>query len=208
MTRLVAGLAFIASAVAFLVVAGGGLALLLIENSGERGAGALLALSGAVCFAAAMTLLFARQRAFAGHGGRAGALTATLLGVLPPAALSIAALRFAGLPWGSPLPLFDWSAFAAGLALAVGALAVLAVGYRRMVEARRGRPARVAQPELGGDVMPRSAAPSEGARQPARGKQRAREMGREPRAEASAPETDEVRVTPVDLPSIGQFRRS
>jgi hypothetical protein len=57
------------------------------------------------------------------------------------AGLAAAAFRFAGLPLRSPIPLVDWSIFAAGVALAIGALSILALGYRRARE-------RVSPPEI------------------------------------------------------------
>ncbi len=207
--RLVAGLAFLTSVTAFLVIVGGGLALVLIESSGERGAGALLALCGAICFAAAMMILFAAERAFARHGGKAGALTMTLLAALPPAALSIGALRFAGFPYGSGVPLL-WGAFAAGLVLALGALSVLVVGYGRMGEARPAPPRREAsRPPSSAEVTLQSAVLSreDAFRQAAERRQLLLDAEREETSESAAAGDDEVRVTPVDLPSIGQFRR-
>jgi hypothetical protein len=206
LARLVAGFAFLSSVAAFLVIAGGGLVLLLLENSGERGAGALLALSGAISFAAAMILLFAREGAFAGRGGTAGALTAALLGALPLAALSIGALRFSGLPFGSSMPLVDWSAFAAGLAYALGALSVLAVGYRRLSDARFARPQAVRPMHHPSAATHAAARPAEQPRSAPR-PERAPEPERHAQGPMPAVEGDEVRVTPIELPSIGQFRQ-
>ena len=138
--RLVAGLAFLSSLCACVVVAGGGLVLLAVESSGERGTGALLALSGTIAFAAAMLLVFAGRgmlaRMFTRSGGRALAVTAALLGALPMAALAAAAMHFSGVPLGSATPLLDWLVFALGLLLALGALSVLALGAWRFQEAR------------------------------------------------------------------------
>jgi hypothetical protein len=211
--RLVAGLAFLSSVAAFLVVVGGGLALLLIVNSGERGAGALLALSGSISFAAAMMLLFAGDGALARLGGRAGALIATLLAVLPPAALSLAAMRFAGFPFGGAAP-FLWSALVAGVAFALGTLSVAAVGYERMSAGRRAPAVRREAPRRAPDpeVTLQSAAVSreDAFRQAAERRRLFIAENRRPAdaSEEAAPEDDEVRVTPVvDLPSIDQFRR-
>jgi hypothetical protein len=129
--RLVTAIAFLSSLAAALVTVGGGLALLLIEDSGERGTGVLLALGGTVAFVLALILLFARDGAFSTRFGNLGALGAAILSALPAAGLAFAAFRFARLPVGSPIPLIDWPVFAAGLALGLGVVALLARGYRR-----------------------------------------------------------------------------
>lgn len=212
--RLVAGLAFLSSVASFLVVVGGGLTLLAIESSGERGAGALLALCGTIAFAAAMLLVFARQGAFAGRGA-VWAIIAALLGVLPVAALSIGALRFSGFPVGSAMPAVDWPVFALGVVLALGAVSVLATGYWRGKELPAARQAqRMSRPAERPAVAPRPAG------QPGRAavKAMAKEEGPPsaalgPQRPASRPappafdDEDEVRVTPVDLPPIGRFRQ-
>lgn len=213
MKRLAAGLALVTSVAAFLVIVGGGLFLAVIENSGERMVGALLALSGAIAFAAVLMLVFARQGGFAGRGGRAGALTAALLGVLPVAALGAGALRVSGLPFGSAVPLLDWTIFFVGVVLALGAAAVLATGYWRMKEAPPARarpeavrPASHAAPPPEHPVRPQQASTS--TRQPQRPAQPVRlaEPPATPAAQADH-DDDDVRVTPVELPSIGRFRQ-
>lgn len=225
MKRLVAGLAFMASVAAFLVIVGGGLVLLVIPNSGERLAGAVLVLAGAIAFAAAMALVFARPGAFARPGGGAGALTAALLGVLPPAALSAIAVRFTGFPASNAVPLIDWGIFLGGVFFALGGLAVLARGYWRLSEraSARARPEAVqplarqrhketplddeasltrplgVPPERSGAVTAFRLLPDEPSDEPNQPATR--------RASAILDDDDEVRVTPVELPSIGQFRR-
>ena len=133
--RAVAALALLASLVAFAVFVGGGLFLLAVESSGERAAGALLALGGAIAFASALALIFARDGIFDRVGRAVGAATAALLAVLPVAALAFAAFRFAGLPTGSSLPRLDWAVFGVGLLLTLGAASILFLGYLRAVSA-------------------------------------------------------------------------
>ena len=152
--RAVAALAFVASLVAFAVFVGGGLFLLAVESSGERGAGALLALGGAIAFASALALIFAGDAVFERTGRGVAAAAAALFAVLPVAALAFAAFRFTGLPTGSLLPRLDWAIFAAGLSLTLGAASILFLGYwravgasikgaaRQLVGARANEPAR------------------------------------------------------------------
>jgi len=128
------GLAFLTSLVSLLLIAGGGVALFAIPNSGERGTGALLALGSAIAFGAVMVLLFAKEGIFAGAIGRATAIVAAIVGALPVAAISFAAIRFAGLPIGSSTASGDWSVLVTGVVLALGTLAILAIGHRRSQE--------------------------------------------------------------------------
>jgi hypothetical protein len=58
----------------------------------------------------------------------------TFVAAAPVVALAWAALFFTGLPIGTALPMMDWPIFAAGVALALGGLCVLAFGYRRVSE--------------------------------------------------------------------------
>jgi hypothetical protein len=122
------------SLISLLFIAGGGVALFAIENSGERGTGALLALGGAIAFGAVMALLFAKDGTFGGASGRAVAIATAIVGALPVAAISFAAIRFAGFPIGSRTPAVDWSALSAGVVLGLGTLAILAIGVRRSQE--------------------------------------------------------------------------
>ena len=210
MKRLIAGLAFLSSAAAFFVIVGGGLALLAVANSGERGSGALLALSGSTAFAAALVIVFAKEGAFAGRGGRAWALTAVLLGVLPSAALSAGALRFSGFPYSSATPRIDLPIFAAGLFFACGAAALLATGYRRLREKApaRARPEAVRPAEHPAEALRPAAEPVRPAelKRPALQPRRPAEAER-PLTAHSVGDDEELRATPVELPSIGQFRR-
>lgn len=135
MPRFVTAYALIASLAAAIVIAGGGLALLLIENSGERGSGALLALCGSLAFVLAVILAVAPEGSFAGRVRGPAAIGAGILAALPVGILAFAAIRFARLPIGSPVPMLDWPILAAGLALGAGAVAILALGYRRSLEA-------------------------------------------------------------------------
>ena len=135
MRRIICALAFLSSFSALLAIAGGGLALLVIENSGERGMGALLALGETVAFAAVMVLLFAKEGTFGEGIYPALAIVLSIVGAAPVAALAFIAIRFAGLPLGSAMPLIDWSVLAAGVGLGIGAIAILALGHRRTQEA-------------------------------------------------------------------------
>jgi hypothetical protein len=56
---------------------------------------------------------------------------AALIGLLPLAALSAAALSFVGLPYGSAVPRLDWTLFAVGLLFGAGALSVAVLGVLR-----------------------------------------------------------------------------
>jgi hypothetical protein len=129
--RAVTILAFLAGVLNLVVLTGGGLALVLIRNSGERGSGALFALCGLIAFASVMVLVTAGEERFQERNWRAGAIAAAILGAMPIAGLSAAAFRFAGFPIRSPIPLVDWSVFLAGAALAAGAVAILVLGYWR-----------------------------------------------------------------------------
>jgi len=152
------------------VVAGGGVALYAIKNSGERGIGALMALCGVLAFAAVMLLIFAPVGAFDVGMRRVGAIGAAVFGAIPPVVLALAAIRFAGIPLGSPMPLVDWSILLAGIFFAAGAVSVLALGQRRSQETL-GQPLihmqqiRNAQQQLRSafesDVRDRMAAPVE-----------------------------------------------
>lgn len=128
--------AFLSSLAALLVVTGGGLALVVIQNSGERGMGALLALGGVIAFAAVMALIFAEEGMFGEGARRAYAIGLAIIGALPVAALAFMAIRFAGMPFRSAMPLLDWSVLGAGLLLGLGVLAILAIGHRRTQESR------------------------------------------------------------------------
>ncbi len=208
--QLVAALAFLSSVAAFLVIAGTGLLLLSIASSGERGTGAMLTLAGAIGFASALILIFARHGAFAGRGGRAGAVTAALLGALPAASLSVGVLRFSGLPLGGPTPLIDWSAFALGLVLALGAASILALGYWRVIElppARTRTGAMRPPPVRSASTGSSQAVPAPESPLPAPRPQAAQAVQPSLRPESALDDEDDVRVTPVELPSIGRFRR-
>ncbi len=218
MKRPVIGLALLSSIAAFLVIVGGGLVLLLVPSSGERGAGALIALSGSIAFAAALLLTLGWGRVPGTAESRAGALTCALLAALPLAALSAIALRFSGLPIGSTLPLVDWSVFGVGLVFTLGALSMMATGYWRMQDAMamRRQPEReeaealvaaaaaqleamAKKPEAASAAKNDVAEPDQAATEPSKTPP--------PEREWVAASDDDIRVTPVELPSIGQFRR-
>lgn len=135
MRRIICALAFLSSLAAVVAIAGGGLALLVIENSGERGMGALLALGEMIAFAAVMVLIFAEEGTFGEGMRQALAIVLAIIGAAPVAALAYIAIRFAGLPLGSVMPLIDWSVLAAGVLLGIGAIAILALGHQRAQEA-------------------------------------------------------------------------
>jgi hypothetical protein len=52
----------------------------------------------------------------------------------PVVALAWVTLQFAGVPIGSRAPAIDWGAFALGAILLLGAVAIVALGYRRLTE--------------------------------------------------------------------------
>jgi hypothetical protein len=143
---LIAVVAFVSGLLTFLVLAGIGLTLLLVPNSGEQGAGALLTFGSTIAFAAALILLFAPD-AVRKFGGGTLAIGLGTLAALPVAMLALAALGFAGVPWGGRSASLDWGSFLAGLALALGAASLLLLAYRRSGEASgaarpRGSPRR------------------------------------------------------------------
>jgi hypothetical protein len=133
--QVVTGVALLSGLAAALILAGVGLALLLIADSGARGSGALLLLGGGASLIVVLLLVFTRERTFSGPVRSAGAVAAGILAAMPAAGLAFAAFRFTWLPFGSPLPMIDWPVFAAGVALALGAVAIVALGYRRSQEA-------------------------------------------------------------------------
>ncbi len=131
MKQAITALAFLASAVSFLLLGGGGGALVVIASSGERAMGALLAFCGTVAFACVMVLIFARAERFEEQTWRAGAIAAAVIGAMPAAGFAAAAFRFAGLPLRSAMPLVDWAIFLGGVFFVVGALSILALGLLR-----------------------------------------------------------------------------
>jgi hypothetical protein len=134
MQRAIAAVAFLASLISVIVIAGGGAALLAIQNSGERGSGALLALGGAVAFAAVAALVFAKKGTFASGARRVLAIAAAVIGAIPVAVLAFVLIRFAGLPYDSVMPMIDWGALGLGVVMSLGMLAILALGHRRSQE--------------------------------------------------------------------------
>ena len=134
MKRLVTVLAFLSSITSLLVIAGGGLALLAIEVSGERGVGALMALGSGLAFAAVVALVFAPEGFFGEGLRRGGAIAAAIVGAMPVAGLAYVAIRFAGIPLGSRVPLLDWTVLFVGILFGLGALSILALGHRRSQE--------------------------------------------------------------------------
>jgi hypothetical protein len=137
---VIAAIAFLASLVAFLVVAGTGIFLLAVENSGERLAGAVLALAATLAFAAAAALVFAPRSTFRPRRGRALAAVLTLLAVAPVAVLAFLAFRFAGVPLDSAVPLLDWGVFGLAVLFACGAGAIVFLGSDRLRRPRREPP--------------------------------------------------------------------
>jgi hypothetical protein len=136
LNRLVVVLAFLSSLVAAVVMVGGGVSLLAIESSGMQGTGGLLALGGAIALAATMVLVFAKEGLLSGGIRSAAAIAIGIVGAAPPAVLAYVAIRFAQVPFWSPVPMLEWAALAAGLFFGVGAVAILALGHGRSEERR------------------------------------------------------------------------
>jgi hypothetical protein len=152
--HVISAVALLASFSAFVVFVGGGLFLLVVDASGEKATGAFFAAAGVVAFLATLALVFAKDAVFDGARGTVVAVIAALLALLPVAVLALAALRFAGLPLGTAMPLLDWSVFAAGAMLSLGALSILALGFQRFA----GKSTRTAAREgmsRDGDKRPR-----------------------------------------------------
>lgn len=127
-------LAALSSFVSLLVLTGGGLALLAIEVSGERGVGALLAACGLAASAAVAALIGARYGTFGSGLRRAAAIVLAMVGAAPPAILAFLAFSFARSPWGSPVPTMEWAALAGAILLGVGVVSILAIGHWRSQE--------------------------------------------------------------------------
>lgn len=143
MRRIIIIIALATSLVAFVLIVGTGLFLAGIIQSGERGLGVLLAVAGSVCFGSVLVLVFAPEL-LRRPGMRALGAVAAVLGVVPLAALSVAAFAFVGVPFGSLIPRLDWSVFGGGVMFAAGAVAVAALGWLRT--AKRARP-KAGRPE-------------------------------------------------------------
>jgi hypothetical protein len=124
--------AFVSALMAFVVIGGGGIALAGLQGSGERMPGAAVAVVAGLALGCAMALVFAPRGAFRSGARRALGITSAFVGALPAAALSCAAFIFAGVPWGSRMPIVDWAVFAAGIAFALGALSIVVLGYLRV----------------------------------------------------------------------------
>jgi hypothetical protein len=149
MRSLTMAVAFGATLLSFLLLLAVGAFLAGVEESGARGAGVLLALSAAVAFGAAAFLIWAPAGYFGHPLRRPLGVVITLAAAAPPTTLAVAALAFTGLPLGTRLPLMDWPLFVAGLVLALGAVCVWGVGYRRLGDAS-GRAGRAPQAGAGG----------------------------------------------------------
>jgi hypothetical protein len=104
----------------------------------------LLAAAGTAAFGAVLFLLFAPAAYFRRRATRILAGLAALIGILPFAALSAAALSFVGMPYGSALPRLDWTLFAVGVLFGLGAVSIAALGFVRT--ASGGTRRRWAQP--------------------------------------------------------------
>jgi hypothetical protein len=187
--RAAAVLALIASAMTFLMLTGTGLFLLLVQNSGERLAGLLLALVGIAALVSTLALVFS-DRSFGRGGNRWSGALAIVGACVPIAVLGACALAFSRLPLGSRIPAFDWSIFTAGILLLAGAMAVVYLGLQRM--ARPAPPRQAALPEQIRHAQLHLRAvldPDEG-----------RELDFD---------DEDIRVTrvdPVELPSLGRLR--
>jgi hypothetical protein len=124
----------VASLLAFVIIIGIGLVAAGVQESGERAAGLALAFVALLAFGSALFLLFAPSAFFATAGRRMLAVAASMAALAPVIALAWAALQFAGLPIGSRAPAMDWGAFALGAILLLGAMGIVALGYRRLME--------------------------------------------------------------------------
>ena len=131
--------ALAAASLAFIATISIGLFLAGIGESGARGSGLLLAIGSVAAFLATLALVFAPQRRFRGSGKALAAL-ATLLALAPVVTISGAALFFSGNPLGSSLPVVDWTAFAIGILLALGAAAIALLGLSRLADAGQSDP--------------------------------------------------------------------
>ena len=152
MRRILNGLALVTSALAFIATTGTGLFLAGVEQSGERGLGVLLAAAGAAAFGAVLYLVFAPTAYFRRRASKALGVLAAIIGLLPLAALSAAALSFVGVPYGSALPRLDWTLFAVGLLFGLGALAIAALGFVRTAPGGLRSSARQSVAESAGDA--------------------------------------------------------
>jgi hypothetical protein len=130
----VACVAFAASLLAFAIIVAAGLFLAVIVQSGERGAGVLIALGALVAFGAAVFLVFAPHGYFAVRGRRPAGLIATFVACAPTTLIAFGSLSFAGLPFEQPGFLMDWWIFAGGAVFAFGSAAILLLGYLRLTE--------------------------------------------------------------------------
>ena len=158
MRQVLIGTAFLTSLLAFVLIAGTGLFLAGVEQSGERGFGVVLTVAGLVAFGAVLLLVFAPPASFRRPVNRVLGVVATVLGLSPLLALAAATLYFVGSPFGSAIPRVDWALFVLGLAFALGAVSVGALGYLRIV---RPLPRGPVQPE-GALYAPLAEAPARG----------------------------------------------
>ena len=158
MRLLLVSAALVASIFAFVGALGIGLFLAAVDESGARGAGLLLLLGATVAFASSLLVLFGPQRLFRG-GGRALAILAGFLAIVPLVAISGVALSFSGNPMGSASPALDWAMFAVGILLALGALAFAALAVSKARTRREPGPvetARQAGDSSGASISSRS----------------------------------------------------
>lgn len=102
-----------------------------MEQSGERGLGVILAGASIAAFAALLFLVFAPAGYFRKRAMKAIGAVATLIALLPVAAVSAAALAFVGVPYGTSLPRLDWPLFAVGFFFGLGAASIAALGFIR-----------------------------------------------------------------------------
>jgi hypothetical protein len=134
--------AFACSLLTFVVMLAAGLFLALIQESGARGAGVLLALGAIIAFVAALLLVFARHGAFSQRSRKPLAVAIAFAAFIPVAALAYGAFTFSGVPLGSRSAAVMWAIFGTGLLLAAGALCIAVLGYLRVTEAPRPPPSR------------------------------------------------------------------
>lgn len=123
-----------ASLLAFLAGAGVGGFLIIVQDSGARMPGALIASGAAIGLAAAMFLLFASNQAFRGITGRATAVMAALLAATPLLALAYSAVVLADVL----LRLQTWAGYAILGAAACFVLGTLAIAWLAYDRTRKG----------------------------------------------------------------------
>jgi hypothetical protein len=142
--------ALAASLATCLALAGTGLVLLTVPGSGARGPGAALVLAGLVSLTASLALAGPRGLVLPPILGAAAALAAAL----PVVGLAWALLSLSGLAGGAASNL-GLAMVVAAILLALGAAAILWLGFRRLAAPTRLRPPAAVRVEdgLGEDAL-------------------------------------------------------